>query len=165
MFASAHCQAGEIAVLIEQKPTEGGEVSGGTGVRYFPPGSMIRLTAIPRPGYEFLYWLGDVADPRSNNTSANLEGPKIIVAVYGKLREEEVLECDEVSPPAGVAPKSMGGGGAVREEEPMPSPPSFKAVGRRQEPPEEVIAEPATVLLFGLAAAMLRRKQLYRNHA
>jgi len=158
LFASAHCQAAEIAVLIEQKPKGGGEVSGGTGVRYFPPGSEIRLTAIPKLGYQFLYWLGDVADPRSNNTSAHLDGPKIFVAVYGKIFEEEVHECEEMSPMVGMPKRSAGGGGGVRAEEPMPPPPSYGAGARLRKPPA-VIPEPSTIFLFGLAAAMLRRKR------
>ena len=144
LFASAHCQAAEIAVLIEQKPKGGGEVSGGTGVRYFPFGSLIRLTAIPRPGYHFLYWLGDVADPLSSNTVAHLDGPMIIVVVYAKTPEEQPLE---MNPPISLG---RDGGGGVRAEEPMPPPSSFRSVGW-------VIVEPSAIFLFGLAALMLRR--------
>jgi len=148
-FASAYCQAVEVAVLIEQRPPAGGEVAGGTGVRYFPFGSLIRLTAIPKPGYHFLYWLGDVTDPLSFSTSAHLEGPMIIVAVYAKV-SREVSEVGEVAP-RGVGD---GGGDGRRAEEPTPPPSSFKPVWRPSEPP---IAEPSTILLFGLAAVMLRR--------
>ena len=147
LFASAYCQAAEVAVLIEQRPPGGGEIAGGTGVRYFPFGSLIRLTAVPKPDYQFLYWLGDVADPLLVNTSAHLDGPMIIVAVYAKVPEDEV---EEVNATVGMLPRSAGGG--VRAEEPTPPPSSFKARAW-------VIVEPSTIFLFGLAAVMLRRKQ------
>ena len=131
---------------------------------------MIRLTAVPRPGYHFLYWLGDVIDPHSISTAAYLDGPKIIVAVYARISEdeifelgdaeEEIFEFEEMSPSAGGAPRSMGGGGGgVRAKEPTPPASSFRAVGHPRKPSVEVIAEPSTVFLFGLAAVMLRRKQ------
>lgn len=165
LFASAYCQAVEVAVLIEQSPPKGGEVAGGTGVRYFPFGSTIRLTAVPSPGYHFLFWLGDVVDPQSINTVAHLDGPMVIVAVYAKTSEEKFFEREDMSSSIEMATRGEGegeaggGGGGVRAEEPTPPPSSFKAVGWVRRPPTAVILEPSTIFLFGLAAVMLRRKQ------
>ena len=148
VFGSAYCGAEEVAVLIEQSPPQGGEVAGGTGVRYFPFGSTIRLTAVPRPGYQFIYWLGDVVNPLSINTFAYLDGPKIIVVVYAKVPEGEPVE--STSPGTGVGPGSVEPG--VRAAEPTPPPPP-------RPPPPPPPAEPSTIFLFGLAAVMLRRRQ------
>jgi len=152
LFASAYCQAADVAVLIEQSPPSGGEVAGGTGIRYFPFGSKITLTAVPKRGYHFLYWLGDVVDPHSISTVAFLDGPKIIVAVYAKVPEEGRLELEAISPPSSAG---SGGGGGVRAAEPTsslsPPPPS------PPHPPPPPIAEPSTIFLFGLAAVMLRK--------
>ncbi|HEY4759288.1 MAG TPA: hypothetical protein VIH42_01775 [Thermoguttaceae bacterium] len=147
LFGSTYCRAEEIAVLIEQSPPKGGEVAGGTGVRYYPAGTYIRLLAIPRPGYQFVYWLGDVVDPLSMNTMAHLDGPMIIVAVYAKVPEDEP---ESTSPEIGIGAGSAEAG--VRAAEPTPYPASFGAVG-------QVILEPSTIFLFGLAAVMLRRIQ------
>ncbi len=152
LLGSAYCRAEEVAVLVEQSPPNGGEVAGGTGVRYYPRGSMIRLLAVPRPRYQFVYWLGDVVDPLLISTIVHIDGPKIIVAVYAK---EEDFALEEMSPRIGIGP----GGGIVRAREPTPPPSSFKAVGRLRQPREVIIIfEPSTIFLFGLAAVMLRRK-------
>lgn len=147
LFVSTHCLAEDVAVLIGQSPPNGGEVAGGTGVRYYPSGSMIRLLAIPRPGFQFVYWLGDVVDPLLISTVVHIDGPKIIIAVYAKLPEDEPLE--SASPQIGVAAGSAETG--VRAAEPKPSPP-------HPPPPPPPPAEPSTIFLFGLAAVILRRR-------
>ena len=69
----------------------------------FELNSEITLTAAPKPGYQFLYWLGDVSDPGAIKTVVYLDKPKIVIAIFeqtenGTLVEEEGL--------------SFGGGGA-----------------------------------------------------
>jgi len=147
LFGSAHCRAEDVAVLIEQSPENGGELAGGTGVRYYPLGTYIRLLAVPRPGWYFVYWLGDVVDPLSMNTMVHLDGPMIIVAVYAKIPEDEP---ESNSPQIGTSQESTGAGIRAGEPTPPPIPPP---------PPPPPPAEPSTILLFGLAAAMLRRNQ------
>ncbi len=77
-----YCTAGNIAVLVQQTPANGGSVTPGIGVHEIGTNSQIALTAVPKPGYQFVYWLGDVADPTANNTTAYADNPKIIIAVF-----------------------------------------------------------------------------------
>jgi len=148
LLGSAYCRAEEVAVLIEQSPPNGGEVAGGTGIRYYPLGTYIRLLAVPRPGYQFVYWLGDVVDPLLISTIAHIDGPKIIVAVYAKVPEDVPLESASLQIGTGHGIVETG----VRAAEPKPPPPPHP-------PPPPPPAEPSTILLFGLAAVILRRRQ------
>ena len=61
--ASAYCQSGDIALLIQQSPSDGGSVTPAVGIHYFAPGEEVELVALAEPGYQFLQWLGDVSDP------------------------------------------------------------------------------------------------------
>src|SRR4030043_361321 len=82
LSAPAYCRTAGVALLVQQTPAQGGTVVPPPGVHYFAPDSQVALAATPKPGYQFLYWLGDVSDPNSSSTSAYLDGPKIIVAVF-----------------------------------------------------------------------------------
>ena len=75
------CQ-GSVALLVQQTPPQGGSVSPGVGVHDIAKNSVVTLTATPKPGYQFAYWLGDVADAVSATTVASLESPKMIIAVF-----------------------------------------------------------------------------------
>ena len=59
LSAGAMAQADEngYAVLIEQSPIHAGTVNPGLGVHKEAVGSTMTLTALPKPGYRFLYWL------------------------------------------------------------------------------------------------------------
>ncbi len=84
------------AVLIEQSPIHAGTVNPGLGVHKADIGSTITLTAMPKPGYRFLYWLGDVNSPASMSTQVRMDAPKIVVAVYERDEFELPLpEMDE----------------------------------------------------------------------
>jgi len=78
----AYCQTKDIVLLLEQTPVKGGEITPGAGVHHFESGSQVTLTANPKPGYQFVYWLGDVSDSTSSNTVVYLNKPKVIIAVF-----------------------------------------------------------------------------------
>jgi hypothetical protein len=182
--APAYCQVNDYALLIEQNPVQGGNVTPSAGVHRFGLDEVVTLTAIPNPGYQFMYWLGDVSDVASSSTTALLDGPKIIIAVFE--RAEFVFILEEEPPAVGLGRSVarnnyayLGGGSedaigykppkkydwSQPEEEydddfPVPEPdfpvpePDFP-VPKNEEP----IPEPATVVLMGLGALGFFRKR------
>ena len=104
LASPAHCQTQDIVLLIEQTPVKGGEITPGAGVHHFESGSEVTLIANPKPGYQFVYWLGDVSDSTSSSTVVYLNKPKVIIAVFEKT---------ENGASAGGGVFSSGGGGSA----------------------------------------------------
>ena len=75
LFAPAYCQTPDVALLLQQTPSKGGAITPIAGVHHFELNSEITLTAVPKPGYQFLYWLGDVSDPGATKTVVYLDKP------------------------------------------------------------------------------------------
>lgn len=181
-----YCQYGQYeqeqgySILIEASPADAGLVTPEPGVHRIGFNETVLLTATPKPGYRFLYWLGDVDDLTANETTIKLDSPKIVIAVFE--REEFSLLTPSILPQKGRGP-----GGAIAAAAsgftpagPMASPrlrqPPRPALvlpdqdllpvpgdgdGEEDEPaPDEPIPEPATIVLFGLGAVtVLRRKR------
>ncbi|MBN2314138.1 MAG: hypothetical protein JXM79_09430, partial [Sedimentisphaerales bacterium] len=82
MFTPTDAQAKDVMLLLKQSPVRGGEISPAPGIYHFEPDSRVALTAVPKPGYRFLQWLGDVGDPSATKTVVHLNKPKIIIAVF-----------------------------------------------------------------------------------
>lgn len=160
----AYSQA-ETAVMLQQSPVQGGEINIGTGVHYFGHGSEVTLIATPRPGYRFVYWLGDVSDETSNNTTAYLDGPKIIIAVYER---EDYAFLEETSfTPQGdsmsgrlISPSDYsrsGGSGAVKQKKYVRQTP--EALENDPFPVPDPVPEPTTVLLLGIGGLLASRRK------
>jgi hypothetical protein len=122
LTTSASCQSGGIALLLEQTPAQGGSITPATGIHLFDTDTDVTLKAVPKPGYQFAYWLGDVSDPTSNNTVVYLDAPKIIIAVFERSefdfvdeieRQTDSLGFGGFAGPAGDYSR-VGGGGAIR---------------------------------------------------
>jgi hypothetical protein len=160
----ACCQLPGVALLVQLRPTEGGVVQPGVGVHHFSPHSAVALTAVPKPGYEFVCWLGDVDDRTATSTVAYLDKPKIIVALFEQIRYE-------VLPAAGVAfggrflPGGPQASGVIPSASPiLPAPPLSPTPPPSPVPPPPgpqppPPAEPSTILLLGVGAAILRRRK------
>jgi hypothetical protein len=103
LFAPAYCQTPDVALLLQQTPSKGGAITPTAGVHHFELNSEITLTAEPKPGYQFLYWLGDVSDPAATKTVVYLDKPKIVIAIFEQTENGTLVE--EVG-------LSFGGGGA-----------------------------------------------------
>ena len=103
LFAPAYCQTPDVALLLQQTPSKGGAITPIAGVHHFELNSEITLTAAPKPGYQFLYWLGDVSDPAATKTVVYLDKPKIVIAIFEQTENGTLVE--EVG-------LSLGGGGA-----------------------------------------------------
>lgn len=146
------------ALIIEKSPYDGGVVTPGTGVHKFGLNQMVTLTAEPKPGYRFLYWLGDVTEMTCNYTSVWVDSPKIVIAVFERT-EFELPEEDGLSSSGGAGADeaigvgsgwymgsgiSTGGGYSQRY---YYNPPSDNDSGG-----EQSIPEPATLILLGLGS-------------
>ena len=174
------------SLLIQQSPTDAGSIAPGLGVHNFDRNSEVTLRAVPRAGYQFVYWIGDVSDPTSSTTRTYLNSPKIVVAVYERIAYES-LEFEAPIPKGspgrggGAVPsrRRVGGGSGVSPARAIPefsfaSPditddlitdPNELPVpdeGDGISVPEEQIQEPATVVLLSLggALALAKRRQL-----
>jgi hypothetical protein len=67
---------------------EGGTINLGEGVHLFEQYTDVTLTAIPKSGWQFVCWLGDVSDTTTPTTTAFTDTPKIIIAVFTRVAYE-----------------------------------------------------------------------------
>jgi len=153
-------RAKDMMLLLEQSPIRGGDISPVPGTYHFEPDSRVTLTAVPKPGYRFLHWLGDVGDPSATQTVVHLNKPKIIVAVFEQ-------NDDRLGKPDGVPVGGGGGGGLFPTPADLRWPGGFSAGGgsTRTQPTtyvirgSEPVPEPATGLLLLLGGILgLRRR-------
>jgi len=160
------------ALLIQQSPPDAGTVTLGIGVHKIGIGQSVQLTAAPRPGYRFLYWLGDVSATTSAEALVSLDSPKMVIAVF----ERESFDEDLVG--GGPVAGASGRGGGLRST-PNPLTGSFTInpslpfdddfpvprdknggsipVPGDQTGNENPIPEPATIVLLGAGVIALLR--------
>ncbi|MDD5135330.1 MAG: PEP-CTERM sorting domain-containing protein [Phycisphaerae bacterium] len=156
--ATGFAQSG-YAVLVEESPVGSGEITPGIGVHTFNANQTVTLTTVPKAGYHFVYWLGDVSDPTANRTTVSVDGPKIIIAVF---------ERDQYELPGGDMGIGSGQEKLTRRIEGVSSGGSSGASGR-YDPPEppppqpEPVPEPQTMILLSTGAYMGLRKRLFRK--
>ncbi|MHC4172749.1 MAG: InlB B-repeat-containing protein [Planctomycetota bacterium] len=108
LLAPAYCQTSSVTLLLQQTPTKGGIITPTTGIYHYAPDSEVTLTAVPKDGFQFTYWLGDVSNPTSSFTVVHLDEPKVIVAVF----EPTNYDTDTLDM-SGSLPASGGGGGGL----------------------------------------------------
>ncbi len=164
LFTPTYARAKNVMLLLEQSPIEGGDISPVAGMYYFETNSQVTLTAVPKPGYRFLHWLGDVSDPSATKTVVHLNKPKIIVAVFEQNDHRS-------GKPEGLP---VGGGGSGGGPFPTPAdlrwPGGFSAgAGSTRTQPttyvirdSESVPEPATGLLLLLGGLLTLRRQTGR---
>ena len=160
----AYCQTQDIVLLLEQTPVKGGEITPIAGVHHFKPGTEVMLTAVPKPGYKFIHWLGEVSDATSSSTIAYLNKPKVIIAVFeesehGVSADEKGLSAGGGGAPGGLFPTALdfsrpggfSGGGKAK-------PQKYIYIIKDNKPTPEV-PEPATglLLIMGSLFAIKRR--------
>lgn len=186
LTGSAYCQTDEVSVLIQSSPANGGTISPGIGVHTFISDTEFTLMAVPKPGYQFVYWLGDVADPTASSTVVYLDMPKIIIAVFERSEHEVILAAQvgiKSTPIGGLlysawdyGRQGYSGGGAKRphkfrwpapeewEEGDLPVPgegeADFPVPGEGEADfPVPDIPEPATAVLLALGTLLAARKR------
>jgi hypothetical protein len=178
---TAYGQMNDPALLLQKSPADGGIITPAAGVHQLELGSEITLTAIPRPGYQFVYWMGDVGEPTSSTTTLYLDAPKIVIAVFERAQFEVLFTAgaSQIRPGGGLfrsisqpTQSGFGGPGGVRpggrrwptngnddEEPPDDEPGEDFPVPEGEDFPVPEIPEPATVLLLGLGSLVLLRKR------
>ena len=158
-------------LLIEQSPIDAGKITPQSGIYNAELDEVVVLRAIARPGYQFVYWLGDVTDPTTNETTIFVDSPKIVMAVFERSKFELPIDVGIVS---GIGrgglrgrpvfrPRGMGGAGGGVDVPPPTEPPEplereFPVPAEPFPVPEndnEEIPEPATVILLGLGIVPL----------
>jgi hypothetical protein len=155
-------------LLLQQTNPEAGTVTPSTGVHYFGLNAEVTLTAVPKTGYYFVYWIGDVIDPTANSTIVYLDAPKIIIAVFERSEYEFPKEENLTNTLGGYGGlragggdyARQGGGGDVKYKYEWPQPPPTEELPDefpipQYEESEDFpvpLPEPATVLLLGLGS-------------
>ncbi|MBN1391875.1 MAG: PEP-CTERM sorting domain-containing protein [Sedimentisphaerales bacterium] len=187
LLEPAYCQyvaspppADSTVLLLQQTNPDGGMVTPAIGVHYFSMNSEVVVTAVPKSGYRFLYWIGDVSDPTANNTVVYLNTPKIVIAVFERSEFEfleEVLQYTlggrgGLRPSAGDYSNQGDVEGVIKPQEwewdwppwNPPKPPKrpevpddfpIPGVDEPNDFPVPEVPEPATVLLLGLGSLFL----------
>ena len=129
------------ALLIEQTPVDAGFVTPEPGVHEHSKDDILELRAIPKPGFKFLYWLGDVLDTTESETSVSLDSPKIVVAVFARTSNFD-----------------GGGGGGAGVKTPVyyhnPTP-TISTIKSKKKP--DPVPEPITLLTLGLGSLLAMR--------
>jgi hypothetical protein len=166
LIVPAYCQTQtkDIVLLLEQTPVKGGKITPVAGVHYFKPDSEVILTAVPKTGYKFIHWLGDVSDPTSASTVVYLNEPKVIIAVFEQSEQgisgdgEGLLVGGGGGGGGGLFPTALdfsrpggfGGGGA------KPQKPVYYVKGKK---PTPEVPEPATGLLMMLGGLLAFKRR------
>lgn len=177
LIVPAYGQTQDIVLLLEQTPVKGGEIKPAAGVHHFKPGTEVLLTAVPRPGYKFIHWLGEVSDAAASSTIVYLNKPKVIIAVFeqaehGGLSNGEGLPIGggggaggglfptalDLSRPGGFS----GGGGKAKPQKNYYIIKNTKPMPKPTKPSE--VPEPATglLLVMGSLFALKRRSRKKR---
>lgn len=156
IFGASVCSAEQYstsdgyAVLLEQSPVGAGYVTPEVGI-HDDQGGVMDLRAVPKPGYRFMYWLGDVENSTENETTISVDSPKIVVAVFS--RTTQVTVGDTVTPGAAIGglrpsyiPSENGYGTPVTYPDP-------------EDPHDDPVPEPSTIALLAIGSAVTFRKR------
>jgi hypothetical protein len=166
-------------LLLQQTNPEAGTVTPDIGVHHYDLNAEVVLTAVAKPSYRFLYWIGDVSDTTANSTIVYLDTPKIVIAVFERsefeLPKEELQNTlggiGGARPSAGDYSNQAFEGGVRaqefewptwEEEHPQPAPPEIPSEFPipEDELPDDFpvpLPEPATILLLGLGSLLFVR--------
>jgi hypothetical protein len=165
LLKPAYCQKNRPVLLLQKIPADAGTITPGEGVHYLPQNTSVTLTAVPQTGYQFIYWLGDVSDPQLNRTTAYLDAPKIIIAIFerAEFELEDMSEATQGIPGglgdvlrASAADYSRqgfrGGGGGRRQS--ASGPPAQPPEPEPLPPPEIPVPtpEPTTLVLLAVGS-------------
>lgn len=149
-------------VLLMQQPyVHAGAVTPDVGVHHVDLNAEVLLTAVPKPGYYFVYWIGDVSDPTAISTTIYMDAPKIVVAVFARSGFELLDETIMLGGGGGgglrpsaadYSNQGYSGGGGNNPPNPPPIPPPTSDKFPVPTP------EPATALLLGLGSLLFVRR-------
>jgi hypothetical protein len=169
--AQVFSQEDGTSLMLEMSPPEGGYLNVIPGVHVYDMYAEVALKATPKPGYQFVCWLGSVNESVMSSTSVFLDSPKMVIAVFERTKFE--MAGIEESADTG----NGGGGGLVRSGGLSDTTLNNSVSGTHTEefdnnfpripddvpvPPGEEVPEPATItLLFtGFFILAKRRKRV-----
>jgi hypothetical protein len=115
--AQVSAQDNSASLMLEANPPEGGYLNIKPGIHTFDMYAEVALKATPKPGYQFVCWIGSVSESSVSSTSVFLDSPKIIVAVFERTKFEMAgTEVEGGGSDSEFASSSSegGGGGMVR---------------------------------------------------
>lgn len=186
-FCQNEIEVDEYVLMIQQTPVGAGRITPATGVHNFTVNEKITITAMPKPGYIFLYWLGSVDDMTTNRTTVLIDAPKIVIAVFERAEFALMTELESIRTGAGRGGGSNRGDGfsmgpAISPGVPRvpPEPPEPPFVPDLDDvpvpednpeddlpipeddfpvPDEEFVPEPATIILLGFGIALARTRK------
>ncbi len=160
------------ALMLEMSPPNGGYLNVTPGVYNYEMYSEISLKAVPKPGYQFVCWMGNVTNAASSSTSVFLDSPKIIIAVFERSKFDLIGLEEQLD-------SSIGDGGLVRSAglgdtalegagggnlPPKPNypknhqdPPPRPDDNGEEDPP--TVPEPATMALFITGIFILNKRK------
>ncbi|MCD4830642.1 MAG: PEP-CTERM sorting domain-containing protein [Anaerohalosphaeraceae bacterium] len=152
---SAYSQKSNYAILVQESPVGAGSITPGLGMHSFGENETITLNTVPKPGYHFVYWLGDVSEPTKNRTTLSINGPKIVIAVFERDSYELSASATAATgnSPTYLTPRHhnissasfSGGSGKPPNPTPPPGPPPI-------DPPPEPVPEPTTIVILAVGA-------------
>lgn len=168
--AQASGQEDATALMLEMTPPQGGSLNIVPGVHSYDRFAAVTLIATPKPGYQFVYWLGNVTDATTGTTTVLLDSPKMVIAVFERNVFETVgrngMESEDFSTSG-----DSGGGGLTRSGGTSDSSLEEAGGGKKQSnpshppvvPPPTPVPEPLTAALFSAGFLMLAKNR--RNGA
>jgi hypothetical protein len=104
----AYSQPDGISLVIKQYPAQGGTVAPDLGIHHFSPNEEVALSAMPKPGYKFVCWLGDVSNSQASSTVTQVSGPKVVIAVFESSEHEGLFPRTSAPGGGGKAGPSAG---------------------------------------------------------
>jgi hypothetical protein len=162
--AQASGQEDGTSLMLDVTPPQGGSLNIVPGVHSYDRFAAVTLVATPKPGYQFVYWMGNVSDATTGTTMVFLDSPKMVIAVFERNKFETIGQDSEMI--GGVE----SGGGLTRSGGLSDTSLEQAVSGRRQSgnnsPPDDVpvpVPEPVSAALFFAGALMLARSR--RNGA
>ncbi|MHC4573881.1 MAG: InlB B-repeat-containing protein [Planctomycetota bacterium] len=166
LLEPAYCQTESSVLLLQKTPPQGGTTTPDAGIHQFNVNSDVAISAWPKPGYQFICWLGDVIDPTVNSTTVYLDAPKIVIAVFERAQYDllNLQESPRSASGGGFGGDNLaasgasysrqgfaGSGGGKRQKFSWPNPPAAPLIGPQEgvDPPSPT-PEPATALMLVL---------------
>ena len=169
LIVPVYSQTQDIVLLLEQTPVKGGEITPVAGVHHFKSGTEVMLTAVPKPGYKFIHWLGEVSDATASSTVVYLNKPKVIIAVFEQAQHGGSADGGGLSAGGGGAPGGLfptaldfsrpggfsgGGGGNAKPQKLV-----YVVKGKKPTLKAPEVPEPATGLLLVLGSLLACKRR------